>query len=115
MDHSFPRVTIMRVIFMGSPDFAVPTLYALIAAKHEVTAAYCQPPRAAGRGKAVQPTPAPGTPPTDASGQLVPTIPTGMSEPTAPAALPAPATGQAPTTQPSASAMPSTANGVSTP
>ena len=41
---------------MGSPDFAVPTLYALIAARHEVAAAYCQPPRAAGRGKAVQPT-----------------------------------------------------------
>ncbi len=47
----------MRVIFMGSPDFAVPTLYALIAAKHEVAAVYCQPPRPAGRGKAVQPTP----------------------------------------------------------
>ena len=47
----------MRVIFMGSPDFAVPTLYALIAAKHEVAAVYCQPPRAAGRGKSVQPTP----------------------------------------------------------
>ena len=47
----------MRVIFMGSPDFAVPTLYALIAARHEVAAAYCQPPRPAGRGKGVQPTP----------------------------------------------------------
>ena len=47
----------MRVIFMGSPDFAVPTLYALIAAEHEVAAVYCQPPRPAGRGKAVQPTP----------------------------------------------------------
>jgi len=47
----------MRVIFMGSPDFAVPTLYALAAAKHEIAAVYCQPPRAAGRGKAVQPTP----------------------------------------------------------
>jgi methionyl-tRNA formyltransferase len=47
----------MRVIFMGSPDFAVPTLYALIAGGHEVAAAYCQPPRPAGRGKAVQPTP----------------------------------------------------------
>jgi methionyl-tRNA formyltransferase len=41
---------------MGSPDFAVPTLYALIAAKHEVAAVYCQPPRPAGRGKALQPT-----------------------------------------------------------
>lgn len=47
----------MRVIFMGSPDFAVPTLYALIAAKHEVAAVYTQPPRPAGRGKGVQPTP----------------------------------------------------------
>ena len=42
---------------MGSPDFAVPTLYALIAASHEVAAVYCQPPRPAGRGKAVQQTP----------------------------------------------------------
>ena len=47
----------MRVIFMGSPDFAVPTLYALITAKHEVAAVYCQPPRPARRGKALQPTP----------------------------------------------------------
>ena len=47
----------MRVIFMGSPDFAVPALYALIAAKPEVAAVSCQPPRKAGRGKAVQPTP----------------------------------------------------------
>ena len=44
----------MRVIFMGSPDFAVPTLDALVAAGHEVIAAYCQPPRAAGRGKALR-------------------------------------------------------------
>ena len=47
----------MRVIFMGSPDFAVPPLYALTTAGHEVAAAYCQPPRPAGRGKGVQPTP----------------------------------------------------------
>ena len=46
----------MRVIFMGSPQFAVPTLDALVAAGHEVIAAYCQPPRAAGRGKALRPT-----------------------------------------------------------
>ena len=37
---------------MGSPDFAVPSLDALVAAGHEVVAAYCQPPRPAGRGKA---------------------------------------------------------------
>jgi methionyl-tRNA formyltransferase len=47
----------MRVIFMGSPDFAVPTLEALVEAGHEVAAVYCQPPRPAGRGKALQPTP----------------------------------------------------------
>ena len=46
----------MRVIFMGSPDFAVPTLDALVAAGHEVVAAYTQPPRPAGRGKHLQPT-----------------------------------------------------------
>ena len=36
---------------MGSPDFAVPTLDALVEADHEVVAAYTQPPRRAGRGK----------------------------------------------------------------
>ena len=47
----------MRVIFMGSPDFAVPTLDAIVATEHEVVAVYCQPPRPAGRGKKDQPTP----------------------------------------------------------
>jgi len=42
----------MRIAFMGTPDFAVPTLDALIAAGHDVAAVYCQPPRPAGRGKA---------------------------------------------------------------
>jgi len=37
---------------MGSPDFAVPSLDALLEAGHEVVAAYAQPPRPAGRGKA---------------------------------------------------------------
>ena len=46
----------MRVIFMGSPDFAVPTLDALVTAGHEVVVAYTQPPRPAGRGKQIQPT-----------------------------------------------------------
>ncbi len=40
----------LRVVFMGTPDFAVPTLEAVIAAGHEVAAVYCQPPRRAGRG-----------------------------------------------------------------
>ena len=47
----------MRIIFMGSPDFAVPTLDALVANGHEVICAYTQPPRPAGRGKAERPTP----------------------------------------------------------
>jgi methionyl-tRNA formyltransferase len=46
----------MRIIFMGSPDFAVPSLDALVDAGHEVVAAYSQPPRPAGRGKAPRPT-----------------------------------------------------------
>jgi methionyl-tRNA formyltransferase len=46
----------MRIIFMGSPDFAVPTLDALVTAGHEIIAVYTQPPRPAGRGKALQPT-----------------------------------------------------------
>ena len=47
----------MRIVFMGTPDFAVPTLDALVAAGHEIVAAYSQPPRPAGRGKALQPSP----------------------------------------------------------
>jgi len=47
----------MRIIFMGTPDFAVPTLDALVAAGHNVVAAYSQPPRRAGRGKALTPSP----------------------------------------------------------
>jgi methionyl-tRNA formyltransferase len=41
----------MRLIFMGTPDFAVPTLNALVAAGHDVCAVYSQPPRPANRGK----------------------------------------------------------------
>jgi methionyl-tRNA formyltransferase len=47
----------VRLAFMGSPDFAVPALRALAAAGHEVAAVYCQPPRPAGRGHRVQPSP----------------------------------------------------------
>jgi methionyl-tRNA formyltransferase len=46
----------MRIIFMGSPDFAVPTLDALVDAGHEIVATYTQPPRPAGRGKGDRPT-----------------------------------------------------------
>src|SRR3569623_985819 len=47
----------MRLAFMGTPDFAVPTLDGLIAAGHELIAVYSQPPRPAGRGKGLQPSP----------------------------------------------------------
>ena len=47
----------MRIAFMGTPDFAVPTLEALAAAGHDIAAVYTQPPRRAGRGKALQPSP----------------------------------------------------------
>ena len=48
----------MRIVFMGTPDFAVPVLDALVDAGHDVVAAYSQPPRAGGRrGKALTPSP----------------------------------------------------------
>src|SRR6056297_2322185 len=47
----------MRIVFMGTPDFSVGVLDALIAAGHEVVAVYCQPPRPAGRGKKDRPSP----------------------------------------------------------
>jgi methionyl-tRNA formyltransferase len=47
----------LRVIFMGSPEFAVPTLAAILDAGHEVAAVYAQPPRPAGRGQKERPCP----------------------------------------------------------
>lgn len=47
----------MRVVFMGTPEFSVPVLDALVAAGHDIPAVYCQPPRPAGRGKKDRPTP----------------------------------------------------------
>ena len=47
----------MRLIFMGTPEFSVPVLDALVDAGHAVVAVYCQPPRPAGRGKKETPTP----------------------------------------------------------
>ena len=41
----------MRLIFMGTPEFAVPALNALVQNKHEILSVYTQPPRPAGRGK----------------------------------------------------------------
>lgn len=47
----------MRVIFMGTPDFAATALDALIEAGHEVVCVYSQPPRPAGRGHKDRPSP----------------------------------------------------------
>ena len=47
----------MKIIFMGTPEFAVPSLDLLVANGHHVVAAYTQPPRRAGRGKALTPSP----------------------------------------------------------
>jgi methionyl-tRNA formyltransferase len=47
----------MRVVFMGTPDFSVPVLDALVDAGHDVVAVYSQPPRPAGRGKKDRPSP----------------------------------------------------------
>ncbi len=47
----------MRLAFMGTPDFSVPTLDALHEAGHEIAAVYSQPPRPAGRGKKPRPSP----------------------------------------------------------
>ncbi|OYY90736.1 MAG: methionyl-tRNA formyltransferase [Sphingomonas sp. 28-66-16] len=47
----------LRIVFMGTPAFSVPVLEALVDAGHDVVAAYCQPPRRAGRGKTLTPSP----------------------------------------------------------
>lgn len=47
----------MRIVFMGTPDFSVPVLDALVEAGHEIAAVYSQPPRPAGRGKKDRPGP----------------------------------------------------------
>jgi len=47
----------LRLAFMGTPDFAVPALAALVEAGHEMAAVYTQPPREAGRGQKARPSP----------------------------------------------------------
>lgn len=47
----------MRIVFMGTPDFAVGCLKAILAAGHEIAAVYSQPPRAAGRGMSLRKSP----------------------------------------------------------
>ena len=48
----------LRLIFMGTPDFSVPTLRAVAEAGHDVAAVYTQPPRPAGR-RGLEATPSP--------------------------------------------------------
>jgi len=47
----------LRLVFMGTPEFAVPTLDAIVGAGHKVTAVYTRQPRPAGRGMAMQASP----------------------------------------------------------
>jgi methionyl-tRNA formyltransferase len=47
----------LKVVFMGTPDFAVPTLSEIVGAGHEVVAAYTRAPAPAGRGMALRPSP----------------------------------------------------------
>src|SRR6185312_6135944 len=55
--HSHTVMTKLRLAFMGTPDFAVPSLQALRAAGHDIACVYSQPPRPAGRGQRPQPSP----------------------------------------------------------
>lgn len=65
----------MRLAFMGTPDFAVPTLDALLAAGHEIAAVYTQPPRPGGR-RGKEPTKSPVQRRAEAEGIEVRTPPT---------------------------------------
>lgn len=47
----------LRLAFMGSPEFSVPTLDALVSEGHEIACVYTQPPKPAGRGRKLRPTP----------------------------------------------------------
>jgi methionyl-tRNA formyltransferase len=47
----------LRLAFLGTPDFSVPTLAALIQAGHEIACVYAQPPAPRGRGQALRPSP----------------------------------------------------------
>jgi methionyl-tRNA formyltransferase len=47
----------LRLVFMGTPDFAVPTLVEMVGRGHEVVAVYTRAPKPAGRGMELQPTP----------------------------------------------------------
>ncbi|HEY9163622.1 MAG TPA: methionyl-tRNA formyltransferase, partial [Magnetovibrio sp.] len=47
----------LKLVFMGTPDFSVEALKALLVAGHDVVCVYSQPPRKAGRGQKLTPTP----------------------------------------------------------
>ena len=47
----------LRVVFMGTPEFAVPTLAEIVGQGHDVVAVYTRPPAAAGRGLELRPSP----------------------------------------------------------
>lgn len=47
----------MKIVFLGTPEFSVPALDALVDAGHDVVCVYSQPPRPAGRGKKERPSP----------------------------------------------------------
>lgn len=47
----------MKIIFAGTPDFAVPSLQKLLASQHEICAVYTQPDRASDRGRIIKPSP----------------------------------------------------------
>lgn len=69
---------VLRIAFMGTPDFAVPTLSEILGAGHDVVCVYSQPPRPKGRGYEVQPSPVHAF--ADASGIPVRT-PTSLKSP----------------------------------
>ena len=46
----------LKIAFMGTPDFSVPILDALLNAGHEIVCVYSQPPRSAGRGQELKKT-----------------------------------------------------------
>ena len=68
----------MRIVFFGTPDFAVPSLAAIVAAGHEVAAVYSQPPAPRGRGQSLKPSPVQAF--AEAAGLVVRT-PASMSDP----------------------------------
>ena len=51
------RLTFMRIVFMGTPDFAVPSLTSLVAAGNEIALVVTRPDAVRGRGKKLEPSP----------------------------------------------------------